>query len=432
MLRRRGPEGPYARMTTPRTSAPLDGPQSTLEPQDTSEFQTQVEAVGRGLVQRLTALHAAVLAPGSGPKRVADLLGQPVPMASRVLKALAESSPVGALHRLPGPAPLRRWVRAAGRKGADAALLKGALDAVDAFDALIAREAGDRGALDAQLVAWLPEARRTLELRRRQSVFRGLSELNGASCQLDISTMLLHPSEDGRGVDLCCIQARTGIVTLRPDTAIKFVTERIAHAGRERHPLSVDGAELLDAGQNVRLDAFCDGAPAALQVDHHGDRFQYLLRTPGFGPRASADIALAEVNRSEFERVPVGGPGGPFFTHLMQLPSRYGVLDVIVHQSLAPDREPELHLYRNVGEAQARPNDPLREVDRIEPLEDVQRVRGEFVDQRLVGFPRYGEMLEHVRARLGWDFTGGGFFRAQMEYPVPGTQVTLLLAGAGF
>ncbi|MEZ6015965.1 MAG: hypothetical protein R3F49_12675 [Planctomycetota bacterium] len=394
----------------------------------------RAEAVGRGLLQRLTALHAEVLPAGSGPKRVADHLGQPVPMASRVLKALSESSPLAAMYRLPGPAPLRRWVRAAGRRGADAATLKAANDALDAFEALIATEGGDRSALDAQLVAWLPEARRPLELRRRQAIFRGLSELEGASCTLDLSTMILHPSADGEHVDLCCIQARTGIIALRAGTGIKFVTERVMYSRPERHPLSLEGDELNATAHGARLDAFCDGLPAELEVAHHGDRFQYILRTPGFGPHASADFVLAEVNRAEFSYMePRASQGGAtFFTQLLQLPSRYGVLDVIVHRDLAPTAEPELHLYRNFGEAQACPYDPLREVDRIEPLEDVQRVRGEVADQRLAGFARYGEMLEHVRARLGWDFSDALLYRAQLEYPVPGTQLSLVFPGARF
>ena len=157
--------------------------------------------MGRALLQSVNALHAEVLPSSCGPKRAADHIGQTVPMASRILRALSASSPVAALYRLPGPAPLRRWVRAAGRKGAKAETLKAALDAVSAFEELIATEGGDRAAFDAQLVTWLPEARHRLELRRRQAVFRGLSELEGASCALDFSTMVLCPSADGKRVD---------------------------------------------------------------------------------------------------------------------------------------------------------------------------------------------------------------------------------------
>ncbi|QDV05227.1 hypothetical protein Poly30_07230 [Planctomycetes bacterium Poly30] len=391
------------------------------------------QQVGRLLLQGMTALHAEVLPPGSGPKRAADHIGQTVPMASRILKALSASSPVGALHLFPGPAPLKRWVKAAGRKGAEAGTLKTALDAVDEFEALIATEGGDRAALDAQLVAWLPEARRTLELRRRQAVFRGLSELEGASCTLDLSTMILRPSADGQRVDLCCIQARTGIVALRPGTGIKFVTERMTAEGVERHPLSVEGAELEQVGQGVRLDAFCDGTPAAVEVAHYGDRYQYILRTPTFGPNASSDFVLAEVNPGEFELRGAGnGSGAPFFSQLIQLPSRYAVLDIILHRDLVSKLEPELCLYRNFGESQARPGDPLRDVDRIDPLDGVQHAHGALGDQRLAGFTRYGEMLEYVRERLDWDLDGAVMYRAQLDYPVPGTQQSLVLHGASF
>ncbi len=413
-------------------------PAAESRPSPASEsLLDRIEDVGRGLLEALTALHAEVLPHACGPKRAADHIGQTVPMASRILKALSASSPVAALHKLPGPSPLKRWVRAAGRKGAQPETLRKALEAVDGFENLITTEGGDRAALDAQMVAWLPEARRTLELRRRQAIFRGLSELEGASCALDLSTMIIRPSEDGQHIDLCCIQARTGIVTLRPGTGIKFVTERINGPGPERHPLSLEGANLLERGHGVRLDEFCDGTPAELDVAHHEDRYQYILRTPNVGPNASTDFVLAEVNPGEFkirtqEDEGGDGSGALFFSHLLQLPSRYGVLDVIIHPDLVPSKAPELHLYKNFGESQARPNDPFREVDRIAPLEDVERVHGKLGDQRLTGFSRYGHMLQHVCDRLDWDLTGAAMYRTKLEYPVPGTQLSLVFPGARF
>lgn len=253
-------------------------------------------------------------------------------------------------------------------------------------------------------------------------------------CALDFSTIVLCPSADGRRVDLCCVQARTGIVALRPGTGIKFVTERMTARGTERHPLDVEGTEVEQIGQGIRLDEFCDGTPAELQVNHHGDRYQYILRTPNLGPNASTDFVLAEVNLGEFEILdpPEHGSRAPFFTHLIQLPSRLGVLDVIVHRDLIPEVEPALCLYRNYGESQARPNDTLRDVDRLDPVDGVERVNGAVADQRLAGFSRYGEMLEHVRSRLNWDLDGAAMYRAQLEYPVPGTQLSLVFNGARF
>ncbi len=52
-------------------------------------------------------------------------------------------------------------------------------------ETLIREEAGDRGALNAIIHAWLPQARRAFELRRRQSAFKARSELRGYRCVMD-------------------------------------------------------------------------------------------------------------------------------------------------------------------------------------------------------------------------------------------------------
>ena len=275
----------------------------------------------------------------------------------------------------------------------------------------------------------MPEARRTVELRRRQAVFRGLSELEGRSCVLDASIIVLHPSADGASVDLCCIQARTGLRTLRPGATTKFKTERLTERDRQRRPGGLDETAPLGQSAELRLDAFVSATPIEIEVVQDGDRIQYLARVQGNEP---ADLVLAEVNRAEFPRRPAADRGAPFFTHLAETPCRYGALDVVLHPDLASDVQPELLLYRNTGETQAVPGDPLREVDRIEPLDGIERFDGQPAHRRMLGLPRYGDILTHVATVLGWDLSHASTFRARAEYPIPGTQLTLVLRGASF
>lgn len=391
-------------------------------------------ALGARLGTVLRALHLELFPARVGPKRAADVLGQPVPMASRVLAALGEGDPVALLHRLPGPDPLRRWVRALGRKGAGAEGVQAALQALDDFDALIAAEGGDRSALDAQLVAWLPGARRTLELRRRQAVFRGLSELEGVACQLELSTIVLQPARDGVHLDLLCVQARTGLVALRPGLRTKFVTERVTETKSDlaRAPRNLDGSDPMQSPGGARLDAYCVAPPAQLEVVRHADRVQYLLATPGHGPNAEADFVIAELNPGEFRLQDSPSTGGPFFSHLVQTPTRAAVLDVVLHPDLVPRGSPEVFLYRNVGELQARPKDPAREVDRIDGAEPALHTEGDVRHTRLAGLPRYGELLGDVFTRLGWSPAGQHLYRVELVYPVPGTQASLVFTGTRF
>jgi hypothetical protein len=172
--------------------------------------------------------------------------------------------------------------------------------------------------------------------------------------------------------------------------------------------------------------------PAQLEIVQHDDRVLYLLSPNGHGPNAEADFVIAELNRNEFDLRDAPRSGPSFFTHLTQTPTRLGVLDVILHADLAPRLTPELHCYRNIGEPQARPLDPAREVDRIEPTEPLQHWHGDVASLRLPGLPRYGELLGDVFGRLGWRMDGVHQYRVEFAYPVPGTQVALVFKGTRF
>ncbi|MEM1448098.1 MAG: hypothetical protein AAF726_01695 [Planctomycetota bacterium] len=395
-------------------------------------LRERAETVSRDLTTALVALHIEALPHGAGPKRAAVHIDMPVPMASRILRAVDERTPLAALQKLPGPDPLLRWVEAAAGKGVRDETHRAAVDAVESFERLIAEEAGDRAALDARLLQWMPEARRTLELRRRQAVFRGLSEIEGRSCELELTTIILYPSTDGDRVDLCCIQARTGMRTLRPGLATKFITERITPEDHVRDLSSVDGVDLEGVASAVRLDQFTQGDSAKVEIVRDGDSVQYLLAMPDSSPNAVADFVIAELDRGEFERTDEPLEKGSFFSHVIQNACRYGTIDVLIHEELVPEPEPLLFLYRNHGTGAAQPGDPLREVDRLEPLDGIERRTSSPRDLRLGPLPRYGEMVAHVAERLAWDLSGATLFRAQLEYPVPGTQISIGFPGSRF
>ncbi|MEM9379540.1 MAG: hypothetical protein AAGB93_06265 [Planctomycetota bacterium] len=395
-------------------------------------LRERAETVSRELTSALLALHVEALPQGAGPKRAAVHIDMPVPMASRILRAVGERTPLAALQKLPGPDPLRRWIEAAAKKGARRETRRAAVEAVESFERLISEEAGDRAALDARLLRWMPEARRTLELRRRQAVFRGLSELEGRWCELELTTILLHPSADGGRVDLCCVQARTGMRALRPGLATKFTTERITPEEHVRDLSSVDGIDMEGAASAVRLDRFTQGDPANVEIVRDGDRVQYLLGMPDSSQGSIADFVIAELNRGEFERTDEPLEKGSFFSHVIQNACRFGSIDVLMHEDLVPEPEPLLFLYRNHGTTAAQPGDPLREVDRLEPLDEIERRTSALRDLRLGPLPRYGEMIGYVATRLGWDLSNATLFRAQLEYPVPGTQISIGFPGSRF
>jgi hypothetical protein len=390
---------------------------------DPAGLEERAQAVGRALASALGATLASVPEARQGPQALAVALGLDKVLTSRTLKALAQGDPIAVLHAAPGPEPLRRLVRAARRRGATAATTAAAAAAVQAFEEFIRRDAGDRSALGAMLSAWLPEARAEFELRRKQSAYRALSELKGASMELNVSTTFLAPAEDGTHLDVVWVNSFLGLSRHVPRAPVRFTSRRLGVASSARRPMTLDGAPVEDLA-GVRLDGFCVAAPAPVEVQRAGDVIHYVLGSAAYGPAARFDLVFAEVNRAELPRDVPRGSGRKGYVYAdIAVPAKALVLDVFVHVDVYPGAEPELIVYDTAIGGIADVNDRSRDFDRLDLLESVETLGPGQV--RLAEAPRYGELVRHVHGRLGWDLSQFRHYRVRIEYPVYGSQVVL-------
>jgi hypothetical protein len=296
---------------------------------------------------------------------------------------------------------------------------------VDEFAGLVG-DAGNRSGLNAMLAAWVPEARRTFELRRRQAAWRALSELKGALCATDLVTMCLHPSAQEGRLDLAVVLGRFGLRRLRPGVRVPFSTERLSPEDVPRRPTSLAGVPADASLDSVRLDAFCQAPPAPIESTIVSDRVLHVLGESGFGPRAGVDVVVGEVNRAEFPSPSARAADRRFFFHCPSVPARLLVFDLFVHQDVYPDPRPELVVTDITASGLAHPTDAMRAVDRIEVFEEIEDV-WPGPGLRVPELPRYRELVDHVHAELGWRLDEMRGYRVRMEYPVPGMQVSLVL-----
>ncbi len=392
----------------------------------TRELEHQIVEVGAELGAALKELVDSLPGPPRGPGELAQLLAIDKVLATRVFKTLRASEPLAVIHVAPGPAPLRRVVQSAGRAGAPTATAGRARKAVERFDHLIRAEAGDRSALDAMLSAWLPDARREFQLRRKQSAFRAMSQLIGASVETSLATVLLHPSADAGRLDVAWIFGMFGLKRHRPGTRVRLTSRRIAGPGAPRAPITLSGAAVDDL-RGLRLDAFCSVPPPELEVHEAGEVVRYTLADHGFGPNVSSDLVFAEVNLSELEsRVPVGAERKAYFFAEVTTPAVRLVFDALVHRDVYPGSEPSLVVYDTVLEGVASVNDPGRDLDRL-PLEESIRPLGLGVDRfRAANVPRYAEILRLATEKLGWKPEDLRGYRCTVDFPIYGSQVTMV------
>lgn len=347
-------------------------------------------------------------------------------LTSRLLRAAAAKEPAAVLRQMPGPEPLRQFAKKAGDAGASSRTVGEVQRAVEAFAALIRAEAGDRSGFDAMLSAWLPDDRAEFELRRKQAVFKSLSQLHGRQCDTYSTAVLVNvsPQRPDR-LDVVWVVSLLGLQRLRPDVTLRFATRRIA-GGKQPRRIEALGGERASAFDQLIVPSFCSKPSPTLEARRVGEVSHYLVAGEAFGARSTVDLTFAEANRDEMDRTVSPEQAGRrrhFFAEI-NVPAKQLVFDVHVAKSAAGGAAlPELFIYDTSFEGVANVNDPTRDLDRLQTSETVTRLcdPAEPVPEA----PRHAPMLQHVFAALGWEASEFAGYRTRIDYPVYGTQVTM-------
>lgn len=405
---------------------------------EAAPLEVQIAAAGERLLRGLGPLVDAVAGSGGerGPVAVSKRLKLDKVLASRLLRAIDSNDPMAAMHRMPGPEPLRRVLKACEKLGVNPAVLTAAREAVDGFDELIRTELGDRSALDTVVSAWVPEARRAFELRRKQAAFRAVSELRGVRTETLLSAVLLAPSREREDrIDVVWISWLLGLQRLRPAATVKIVSRRLGHppagaaGGTDRRALTLGGRPLEEDPASVCVDEFCSSPLPSLDVQRRGEVAHVMLAGRAFGPASVIDLAVAEWSPEDLPRrvpaLPSGRERRAYVFSEVSTPAMRSIFDVFVDRALWAEQTPRLDVYDTSFEGVANVNDPSRDVDRLDLAEKLETL-GEGIDRaRASGVARYVELLTHVCGRTGMDARRLRGFRSTIDYPLYGSQPTV-------
>lgn len=421
---------------TPSTSADIApaGTSGASDPADRpagsttrgAALEIQIARTGEELLTGLSGVLEAIPDAPQGPQMLAKRLGVDKVLASRVLKAMRSPDPMSVIHRIPGPEPLRRLLKGVARQGVEPQLIAAAQDAVDHFEHLIRNEIGDRSALDTIISAWVPEARREFQLRRKQSAFKAMSQLKGAQANAIVATVILNPSDDGTHIDIVWISGLIGLHRLRPGAGVKLVTRRIAPADGDRQPRTFAG-EPITSYEHVQLEEFCSEPLPKLHVEKVGEVMHYTLADDGFGPRTAVDLVFGEVNFREIKRtVPAGSGRKAYVFAETSTPAKMMQFDVFVHEDVYPGSNPSVRVYDTAFEGIADVNDPARDIDQLDVVETAEPLGEGLARFRSSEVPRYSRMIRTAFESLHWDAERFRGYRCRIDYPIYGSQVALL------
>ncbi len=408
------------------TASPADSPQTLNSVRPGEDIEIKITAVARDLAANLRAVIDAVPGQPNRPNEIARTLGLNRDISGRVLLATRAHEPMAVAHIIPGPEPLRRLLKAAGRRGVPANLLQQAEEAVRRFDRLIRDDAGDRAALDAIISTWLPEAREKYELAHRQSVFKGISHLKGAMAETWMNSTIVVPSpEDACKHDVTLIHGAIGMRRLRPDVRVKFGYSAMSATSMQWRPGEGGTVAPHDAG-SLRLDDYLTSPPAKLDARRAGEGVVYMLAENGVGPSAARDMIVAEHHPAALDRFATTDPPqlkGMFVAPA--IPSRTLVFDALLHEDVYPGADPTLIVHDAAIEGMAYINDPVRAFDRVstgDSIEFLGKGASRFLTTEI---PNYVEMLRHVCDVLGFDAQRLRGYRCRIQYPVYGWQVSM-------
>ena len=390
-------------------------------------LEVQINAAGEDLLSGLVRVLGQIPGGDSGPQQLAKELGIDKVLASRILKAVRAPDPMCVVHRVPGPEPMRRLLKASSKLGVNPADLVTAHSAVDRFETLIRTEVGDRSALDAILSTWVPEARREFELRRKQTAFRAMSQLKGAQADVYAEAVIFYPSKtDPDQLDIIWIKSVIGLHRLRPGVKVKFTSRRQVEHREKRITTTLDGSP-MDGLASATLKSYCSSPTPELDIHHAGESIHYLLNEDSFGASSSINLVTCDVNLAEIPRfIPKERNRKAWAASDVDIPSRQLQFDIFVHKDLYTQAFPELRIYDTAITGQADINDPSRDVDQFDLLESIEHLGVGLNRFGSSTVPNYRQLLDEVSTTLGYDTESLRGYRCTSDYPIYGSQYSMV------
>lgn len=348
-------------------------------------------------------------------------------LSSRLLRAIQMNDPLACLLRLPGPHGVRLLLRAAGKALRDQASLQRGEDALAALEGLVASEFGEWKDLTAAISGWLPEAREQVEMANRQKVFKAMSYLKGVTADAEVSVTLIHPgSNNADWLDRAGITGICRMKRLRPGAPMGLLHGSSIAPPPGTQRLSLDGLPIDTEHGAPLLREFSSRPTPRFDVRVDGDTVHYLLSGDGVGLGSMVDLFFADIMRGRYPAHAQVSPRVATPGALIDIPVKTLIVDVLVHEDVWPDVEPELRMYDTTGRGAANPTDPSRDMDRIDVLESIAEIGVGLERFRTREVARYAEMVQAACDVLGWDSSRFRGYRCRVDYPVYGTQVSMV------
>lgn len=385
----------------------------------------RLEEEGPAVLQELRAsLWTVICAIPGGIRTSADLhktLQIDPMLAWGVHKAATSDKPFAASVVLPGAAALSKFLAASKKKGVPSELCERASAAIDVFEELVERHAGDRSTFESMAADLSGEHTDAADLKSKRAAFRANGHIWGMQAKTLLSATIVHPGKPG-WIDAASIRGQIGLRQCRSRANLRtefkwklFPTDPSAeriHSTRE--PIDPKGSNIDGI---ALMNDFCSQPLPEFSVKEHSSGFKgadLLMR--GLGNSSAVTWFVGTVTRN-FNEVPLVTPPGRWFAAQILKPAEVFTWDLLIHEDLLTQNiQPTVKVFGSL-----RGGDSVMEQDEG----DLLPVQAKLVDLGVgmtaavnADYPRYPELIEHATSCLRWQAQKLRIFRVRIDYPV--------------
>ncbi|MGH7131058.1 MAG: hypothetical protein ACREJO_03840 [Phycisphaerales bacterium] len=402
--------------------------QAKLERLEGTGFEAEARATSQRVRRAVADALGSVQADPTRPQSVGHLLGLDKSLAWKVARVVSDEDALAAVARIPGRGGQRILIEALRTTGATVAVLKELGAALEEFEGLIERHAGDRETFGMMIAALTPEGRRQLDEGHRRLSFQGNSATWGVQARVQISAHVVVPSRQNPDLlDLAIVSGLLDLRRLRNDTPWAVASLRGFHD--DGSTVNSSPAEGIDPTWKPSqgpplMPQFCSPNLPPLQLVSREDGVtRFEIGAGAVGNTAGVTCITGWILRSDVERWRSGlDELGEHFVSLVT-PAELLVHDVFLHRDLWPQLPPTAHCYSLLPGGPVYPRGGRTRG--LLPLVDPLLNLGSPPDATLPEAPRYHQIIAAVFKRIGFEPTEFRGVRFRLRYPPIPALVTM-------
>lgn len=365
------------------------------------------------------------------PQHLISRFGLGRDLARRVVTACAAGDALAFAYESPGAASLRTLVATAERGRVDRETAEEASRAVERFAWAINAHFGDQSLMKTMIASETPRLRAQLDLKRKQAAFKGARDIRGVHSETDVLVTVFARSASTGLIQLVFTGAHLGLQRLWPG---RYLTrDYCRRVNSETGAYEPNGSEHIVEDWVSRVGV--EDIPSRFDypwiepsLHRHDEWVDLSIEQPMLGPRQAVNVGYTSI-------VPNGGGSdgrlrsqfGPIYQPSQ--PSKLMIWDTLIDPSLVKDGDPELRIYDMTAEGPVGFEDTTREYNRIDLDERVQAIP----PGANLECPEFAPLSKLVDFSLSlYDTPPSGLlrYRIRQEYPVYGSQVSLVFRAA--